>query len=583
MKKEFFKIICFASALCLSEPLMAAEADLSEVYRQAACSDSIFRAAWSTMFSTQEAVPQSFAGILPTLSATGYDQGSITNTTAIAGFGGLTPDQIAAGQRSPLGINRFNTNNYTINLSQPLFNATNWFRIGSSIQIHKAALAIFCDAAQELIIRVATAYFDVLLAQDNLIYTHAQQAANYEALYMTEERYKAGLDTLTSVYNAKASYDTINSQEITAENTLRNNLEVLQQITGRPYCSIEGLKIEIPLLLPCPFCAQEWVNASTQNNKKLESKRYEANAAQENIKVFFGGHLPTVSAIASYGRTSNQYQTYTQGSAGVQINVPIYQGGYVSSQVRQAQDDYSTAVSEMETAYREATTKTRQSFNDVLSGITRIEADRITLISSKNSVQTTIESFKVGTRTIVDVLIAQQQLYQTRLNYSKDQYTYLLDTLKLKRAAGILCPKDLVFLNCWLHGPNQREIYGLEKSLATQKIPEEMDMKELDEDLSKKIIPITEPNRRYKHIPMTSLPPSQSPKLAAKKRAPNKQVVEKQKHTQLVLKTPVKEKKEPTVSMGQNKKKTLLADKEKTTDKSIAKRLKKIGYQPAVG
>ena len=250
------------------------------------------------------------------------------------------------------------------------------------------------------------------------------------------------------------------AQVIAAQNTLKNNQEALRQLTGIYYPYIEGFKIELPLIKPHPLEIEDWVCAAQRYNQQLVVAEFAARAAKALIKANFGGHLPTLSAVGSYSRfkgTNFGTTNLAQGIMGLQLNIPVFQGGFVNSTVRQAQDDYATASANVQNAYLQAAVSTRQNYNNVLSGISKVVADRASIISAQSSVDSTEESFKIGTRTIVDVLIAQQQLFQVRTTYATDQYTYLLSTLQLKQSAGTLVPGDLCLINTWMHGPGESE------------------------------------------------------------------------------------------------------------------------------
>lgn len=446
IKKFLLAVVLFGFSL------QTMAADLMDVFKQSISCDPTYQEAWSTMMANTEFLPQSFATLLPQISGTANSTYNYFNFLEVAGADNnpLTD--------SPLGVFKFNTNNYTLTLSQTIFNFTNWMQVKQNSYVSKQAVATFRAASQDLMIRVATAYLNVLQAQDTLTATEAQKLANAMELDQTKQRYNVGLDAITSVYNAQAAYDAIVAREIEAKNILQNNLEALRQLTGCFYPRIEGLKIPMPLIKPNPLNVDLWVCTGENYNQELLATRYGSLAAQAAIKAFFGGHLPTLSTVATWGRTKDQFTMYNQGSIGLQLNVPIYQGGFVNSQVRQAKDQYAAAVAKMVDAHRQTIVNTRQEFNNVFSGISKVQADRASILSAQSSLDSTLESFKVGTRTIVDVLIAQQQLYQQRLILAQDAYAYLLSTLKLKQAAGTLCPTDLMEINCWLHGPDRRGI-----------------------------------------------------------------------------------------------------------------------------
>lgn len=449
------KILIFSFLGLLSISNSALATDLIDVYKQALRYDPTYLAAYSTMLSNQETLPQSVAQLLPNIFGSANSFGNYVNVIAVQGF---DPNLLAPGEVSPLGVFRVNTNNYTLTAQQTLFNFTQWWQVKQGSWIFKQAAATFCAATQDLMVRVARTYLAVLEAQDTLTYTEAQKLANGRELDQTRERYKVGLDAITSVYNAQASYDSILAEEIAAKNNVANALESLRQLTGICYDHVEALKIELPLVRPDPECPEKWVEVAGCQNKTVMAARYAAEAARANIKANFGGHLPVFTGVASYSHNKVPFEEYNQGMIGVQVNVPLFQGGYVVSKVRQAQDDFSTRTAEMLSAYRQATTSTRQNFNNMISGLCKVQADRAAILSAQSSLDSTQESFKVGTRTIVDVLLAQQQLYNVRTNYAKDEYAYLLSALQLKQSAGTLTPCDLMRINEWLHGPDQRNL-----------------------------------------------------------------------------------------------------------------------------
>lgn len=455
MKKYLIKLFIILAASGASSAVFAT--DLMDVYRCALSNDPQYQAAYSTMLSNQENLPQAVSALLPNIAGTANLTSNYLNVLSV----NVPAPQVVSGAAgsNPLGITTYNSNGYSITLTQPIINFSNWMSVRQNLNVAKQATATYAAAAQDLMIRTAKAYFNVLLQYDNLAFADAQKASNSRQLEQAQERYNVGLDAITSVYNAKAAFDSSTANVIAAQNNVANSLEQLRQLTGHYYPSVEKLKIEIPLITPYPSDSDKWVCYSEQYNQTLMAARFNTLAKRAAIKVYFGGHLPTVNGVASFQR-QNGYGLGTidqeTGSIGVQLNVPIYQGGYVNSQVRQAQDDYATSCADMEKTHRQVGLDTRQNFNDVMAGISKIGADRATIKSSQSSLASTEESYKVGTRTIIDVLIAQQQLYQSLTNYAQDVYNYLNDTLLLKQAAGTLCARDLAQINAWLHGPDLR-------------------------------------------------------------------------------------------------------------------------------
>lgn len=418
-------------------------ADLIDIYKAALISDPTYQAAVSTRLSQREAIPQSVAALLPNISA----QANVSNN-----YQNITQPP-APGQ--PNGISNFQSQGYNISIRQPLININAWLGVKQANNTGKQADLTLAAAAQDLIFRVATAYFNVLSAQDTLRLTQAEKAADSKQLNQAQKRVQVGLDALTSVYEAKAAYDKSVASEISAENTLRNNQEALRQLTGQTYSSIKTFKKNMPLQNPQPDNIERWINAATQNNLKLMAARYGVEVSREKIKMQASGHLPSLSLMGNYGKTATFNNVPSSlnkngGTVGLELDVPLFAGGAVSSKTRQAQYDFQTASANLDNTYRLLIINTRQKYNDVLADISKIKAEQQAIKSAQLSLDSTEESYKAGTRTVVDVLIAQQNLYDAKRTSASDQYNYLLDTLLLKQAAGSLKPADLVQISQWL-------------------------------------------------------------------------------------------------------------------------------------
>lgn len=415
-------------------------ADLIDIYKAALKSDPTYQAAVSTRLSQREVIPQSVAALLPNISA----QANVSNN-----YQNITQPP-TAGQ--PNGTSNVQSQGYDISIRQPLININAWLAVKQARNTGKQADLTLAAAAQDLIFRVATAYFNVLSAQDTLRFAQAEKIADSKQLNQAQKRVQVGLDALTSVYEAKAAYDKSLATEISAENSLRNNQEALRQLTGQTYSSIKAFTKKIPLLSPQPDNIERWINAATQNNLKLMAARYGVEVSREKIKMQASGHLPSLSLIGNYGKTAtfnNVPSSFNKngGTLGLELDVPLFAGGAVSSKTRQAQYDFQTASANLDNTYRLLIVNTRQKYNDVLADISKIKAEQQAIKSAQLSLDSTEESYNAGTRTVVDVLIAQQNLYDAKRTAASDQYNYLLDTLLLKQAAGSLKPDDLVQIN----------------------------------------------------------------------------------------------------------------------------------------
>ncbi len=454
-----------AVLLALTPCAFATQApNLMDVFNQALSGDPQWMAYKSTLLSNKENTPIALSLLLPNLSASGVDEYNIRNQRA----------QVPNNPGFGVGTFHYATNDYTLQLTQTIFNFANWEQFQSARAQVKQATAQYGAEYQALMVQVAQAYFNVLEARDVLNYTITERKAVNQLYQQNLERYHVGLGTITDVYNAKANLDNTISQEIAAKTNLLNNIEALRAITGRTYTSLAGLQQHVPLLLPNPNNVEQWVSISMQQNLTVLAARYAIDAARETVKQQFAGHLPTVNAVASYAELhagNNGFGTTNEGdtAVGVQLQIPLFAGGGVVAQTDQAQYNYQTALSNHEEALRTAAENARQSFNNVVSGVNRVKADLQALVSNTSSLTSTEAAFKVGTRSMIDVLTAQTQLFNTQITYANDLYSYLINILTLKQAAGTLTPQDLLAINKWL--TLNAPLTGYYESLYTETVP----------------------------------------------------------------------------------------------------------------
>lgn len=442
MRKWF--CLSLMGLIAVLAPWRAFAVDLMCAYQDALMSDPTFKSAQAQYLADQENVPIARSALLPSVIVSGRTQREYVYQTDAAFFG-------------PPDTTFYNTSSlYTLDITQPIFNYSAWSTLqGAGFQA-KEAEATFAAAAQDLMIRTAQAYFTVLQNSDTLRYTRMQKAAVGRQLQQARQQYEVGLIARTGVSEAQANYDAIVANEIAAKDNLAVAVEQLRAITGRRYANLMGASFNLPLVQPRPANILKWVRVSQNQNYTLRAAIENANSAQENIKTQFGGHLPVVDLIGgySYDKESNVQQTGfgTQEitSAGVSLNFPIYQGGLVNAQTRQARYLYQQAVANMELTHRNVITQARTAYLGVITGISKVRADRQAIISAEIALEATTEGYKAGTRTILDVLNNQTSLYQAQQNYSADQYNYLINILTLKEAAGMLGPDDLAEMNCWL-------------------------------------------------------------------------------------------------------------------------------------
>ena len=437
MKKALF----FCALAVFSTPIFAI--DLMDIYKQALENDTQFKQAYDTYMSNKEAVPQARAALFPQVGINTLAGRNLQNVRA----GGLGGKLVYGGTQ------------WQVTASQAVFNYKAWAQIKQAKASVKSAQAVFNDAAQNLILRTAKAYFDLLLAKDTLNFAEAKKRANKRQLDQASQRFEVGLDTITSVYEAKAAYDQSVATVISARNNQINQSENLRKLTNHVYESIAPLKnSKIPLVKPEPQDVDEWIDAGLRQNYNLLSAKYALESAKENVKSISANNWPVFSIQSTASQTHNNVDSasffvpakQTQAGIALAMNFPIFQGGLVQSQTRQAQYNFQASSEQMQQAYRTVEVNSRIAFNTINDGISKVKADRQTIISQRNSLESTEAQFEVGTRTMVDVVNAQQRLFEAQEQLARDQYNLINSILTLKYLAGSLNANDLEQINSWL-------------------------------------------------------------------------------------------------------------------------------------
>jgi outer membrane protein len=429
----------------------AQAADLLETFRAAQGNDPVFAAARAVHQAGLEKLPQGRSLLLPSVNLNANTTFNDQTVVYQQNFGGGI---LVANQ--PYNY-RFNTHAYGVTLVQPLFRQQNWVAFGEAeLQVVQTE-AQFRVAEQDLILRVAQAYFDVLMAQDNVDLAVAQKAAISEQLEMAKRNFEVGLATITDTHEAQARYDLTNSQEIAARNVLEIKQRALQQLINTTPEALSALGQGFKLEDPQPADMEKWVADAQVVSPQLVIAKAGAEIADKEVDRNRGGHYPTVDLVANYSKNYANGGSFIGGSdstnksVGVQLNMPIFQGGAVNSKWREAEANRDRANEELENARRSVATQTRQAYLGVVSGIAQVKALQQALTSSKSVLEASKLGQEVGVRTNLDVLNAQQQLYATRRDLYQAQYSYLLSQLRLKAAVGSLGEDDLNRVNLALH------------------------------------------------------------------------------------------------------------------------------------
>jgi len=428
-------------------PMQVWATNLVEVFNDALANDPTYKAARSLFYATRESVPISVAAFLPQLNINAQ----------------IRRDRNDRRSGVPVKIERVHYNdqaNYGITLDQSIFNFVNWAHLAGAKAATKQECALLNAAYQDLIIRTSRAYFDVMTASESLRFTLAEKKAIGRQLEQNRERYKVGLIAITAVYETQASYDTSVAREVAAQNIFANNIETLREITGKKYTTLQGIRDSIPLNPPRPSSIESWVRVATKQNYSLQAASYGVQLANENIKLAYSGHMPVLDGFAgwNYSFSSDPFGASSEivvkeTNVGLTAALPVFAGGAVVAQTRQARHLYCQACADRERAYRTTTSSTRQSYLGIISGISQVRADKHTIKSRESALRATEAAYEVGTRTMVDVLDSLSRLYSAQQITARDQYNFLLNTLLLEQAAGTLCPEDLTRIN--RHLPKQ--------------------------------------------------------------------------------------------------------------------------------
>lgn len=428
---------------------------LSEVFTAAEASDPLLAGERATLGATRELRPQAEARVSrPTLRGTGAVNFNYQDIVADFGTGRVG----------------FDGRSWSINLAQPIYRADRRARLSQAdTQIRGQELRV--DATrQSLVTRVVERYFDVLGAQDNLSFAEAEQDSLSRQLEQTRERFDVGLIAITDVQESQAGYDLALATAIAAANEVNEAREALREITGEYHEELMPLSAEFEPALPEPADIDSWTETALKQNLRVAASLADTEAAGLGINVAEAARYPTVDAVGSAGfrRFGGQFgdAEIMAGDIGLQVNVPFYMGGDISSRTREASARHSVAIHALERTRREIHRGVRDAYNAVVNGVSRIRALRQAVVSTQTSLEATQAGFEVGTRTTVDLVVAERDVSRARRDYARARYDYILATIRLREAAGTLDPVILVALDRFLAG--KRAADGSDSPLFSQ-------------------------------------------------------------------------------------------------------------------
>ncbi len=420
-------------------------ADLIQIYHAAQSQDAVFAAARAAEQAGKEKLTQGRSLLLPSVNFNANTTGNNVNANY------ASPPYSAYN-----GEYRYNSNGYGVSLVQPLFREQSW-ALYSEAELQVAiSEAQFKLAEQDVILRSAQTYFDVLIAQDTVKLNAAQKSAIAQQLEQAKRNFEVGTATVTDTYEAQARYDLILAQELVAANDLEVKHRTLQQLTNGEVNELNVLGAGFKMEPPNPADVQKWVAVAEQGNYQIVMSQAAYELADQEVARNRGGHLPTVDLVANYGKSSASggvqgANDIRSTSVGVQLNMPLFQGGATQSKWREASANLEKAKQDLENTRRNVELQTRQAYLGVVSGIAQVQALQQAVKSSQSLLEASKLGQQVGVRTSLDVLNAQQQLFSTQRDLYQAQYNYLVSQLRLKAAAGNLDEADLNRVNLALH------------------------------------------------------------------------------------------------------------------------------------
>jgi outer membrane protein len=444
-----------AAPVLLALPIVTAGAahatDLLDIYQQAVNQDARLSAAQAGFQAAEERRPQAVSALLPQLNLGGqYAREELDSTQEID-----IDDDPNTGAVVQSQAGSFSTDGYTLRLDQVIYDHALILRLRQSGPSIAQAQAELDAVAQGLIVRVSEAYFNVLAARDNLEFARAEKNAIARQLEQAREQFEVGVIAITDVKEAQAAFDRAIAQVVDARNRLVLNREALRVITGEVAENLNRLGETLPLVSPEPADIDAWVATAMRRNLRLLAREFATETADFEVGLRRARHYPSLglfvekSANDTGGGIFGASQTDDE-VIGIELNMPLFSGGFVSSRIEEASYRLEQARDLEELQRRETVRQTRASYLSVIAGISQVTALRRALESNQAATAAARVGFEVGTRTSLDVLLALRELFRTQRDLSRARYDYLLDTLRLKQAAGTLSVEDLVALNAWL-------------------------------------------------------------------------------------------------------------------------------------
>jgi outer membrane protein len=421
--------------------------NLVDMYQLAIDRDPVYRAAQANYRANKQTLTQARGALLPTIDATASK--NKIDAKRKASLGSVS---------QPAGRAKYNRDEYTLTITQPIFNGAIFSGLKQAKAEVRRAEAEYVAAQQDLIARLAEAYFGVLSARDNLELALAERAAIAQQLAGAKGRLSVGLATITDVHDARARHQLAEAQVIEAQNKLADSRQALREITGISPAKLNKIGQNMPLIKPEPNNIKKWIEKANTQNMALMAQREAVVIAKQDVKIRRAGHIPTLNLVGTRNRSNSDGSLTVTGSGiestntiiSLELNIPIFRGGRTSSETRQAIHRLEAARQQLTAVERGTERQIRSAFMEVSSGTLRINALKQAVVANESALKAKRLGFRAGIRTNLDVLDAQRNLFRAKRDYSDARYSYILNLLKLKQSTGTLGADDLRKINRWL-------------------------------------------------------------------------------------------------------------------------------------
>jgi len=421
--------------------------DLVQVYDLAVKSDPTLMEAENTLYSTQETKPQARSLLLPNFQVSAN---TLYQNDKTSGSISLSALSYGNGNRN----DTYDSQNMTASVTQALYNRADWIQLEQSNNIIAQAEAEYRNSQIDLMVRTTTAYFDVLRAADSVRVVEALLRANERQLEQSKQRFDVGLVAITDVNESQAAYDSSRATLITTKNNLDNKWEALRRIIGPVSVPLARLGARLPLTPPEPNDIDAWADTALKNNYSIIAAMEASESAKKQIEIERSGRFPTFDLQAGYDlvRSGAEFGTdRDSGFVALNMSLPLYQGGLVTSKTRQAGYDFRAAQDRLDQARREVLNAVKDAFRGIISSISDVQARQAAMVSSRSKLESTQAGLEVGTRTQVDVLNAQRDLFQAEFDYLSSRYDYITNGVLLHQATSTLTRDVLLKANAWLN------------------------------------------------------------------------------------------------------------------------------------